>query len=1475
MGTKTTDATLPPELAGRVDAVCDRFEKAWRAGHRLPVEDLLAAATEAEQPIFLRELIALEMELRLQQGEEPLAQDYYPRFRCLEPSLLHAMIEKARKNLTPPIVDLQPTPESWDAKQQATVGIEPENVGRIHVEAEPIPGFRLVKKLGKGGFGEVWEALAPGGIRVAMKFVSLRGHAGAVELQALQVIKEIRHPHLLFIFGAWEKEDWLIIGMELADQTLKDRFDEVVAVGLPGISFPELLKYSKEAARVIDFLNKPRHFLEGKKPVGIHHGDIKPQNILLVGGGVKLGDFGLVRLLERHDPDRRFGLTPAFAAPESFLRQSTRWSDQYSLAMTYCYLRTGRLPARRETTTCTEGEQERPLDLSMVTAEERPALRRALAANPRERWPNCRMFIQALAEKPPKADDARKASLPSEEEAMFSRTSETSELSVPTVAPTAEWISRSRPEAAQPASEIVPGYKRERKAPGDPVKVWKESGPAGDHLARATRHYRPWVLLLFLILLLWGLLKSIVWLGPTAPSQFQTLPWLVLLLLLLGGIAGVRWLWRKRTREQRRVASVSKQPDAREEIGSESFRELQVGEVKAKPEDTIAPPAAVGRKTELPVHGLPQQAPSSVQPVHSKGMLQDKLDRIRPPRVQITFDTETGGAAARVGLPFVVGVMADFTGHPLQSLEPFNKRRFVEIDRDNFDSVLQTQSPRLALQVPFRIDSDDALLKVELQFRKFNDFDPGQIANQVPVLKELLETRRKLVASLESLPPREGELRRQIAAIDRRLSLQVAEIMHHPEFQKLEATWRGLQYLVYQSETGDNLKIRVLNISKTELLDDLENAGEFDQSILFKKVYEDEYDVFGGTPYGMLVGDYEFSRHPQDIKLLDEISKVAAHAHAPFIAAADPNMLNLKSFAELSDPRDLARQFETPDAIPWKSFRDSDQARFAGLTLPRIRARYPYGQEFHKVQEFNFEEAADGKERDHYLWMSAAWAYAARVTDAFALHGWFAITRVHTFHTDEGNTAMRCPTEVAISERREYEISKLGFLPLIYLENKDCAVFGSAQSCQKPREFLDPEARAAAELSAKLNYTLCTSRFVHYLSVIARGKMASLQGPKEVERFLNEWIQNYVDPNPEMSGPASRAERPFKETKIEVRECPGKSNQFEANAYFRLHFQFEGISSPFLNEKVSIPTKLPGTEHLPEVLEGHTDSVWSIAIAPDGRHLLSGSMDCSLRWWDLATRTESFRLDGQWEGVTSVAVSPDGRCGLSGSLDGRVHLWDLEKGKLLHQIQGHNGRVLAVAFSSDGQFGLSGGEDQTIKMWNGNCQEIRRFPDLGSWVTTLVLLPKERYVASGSEDGIVRLWDSYTGRELRRFDGHTGPIRSVALSPTEKFILSAGNDTTIRLLDAETMQEVRCYRGHEDWVRSVAFSPDGRWILSGSDDETVRLWNVETGDEMHRFQGHSWSVVTVAFSRDGWFAFSGSDDTTIRIWDLAAEGITI
>jgi type VI secretion system protein ImpC len=470
-------------------------------------------------------------------------------------------------------------------------------------------------------------------------------------------------------------------------------------------------------------------------------------------------------------------------------------------------------------------------------------------------------------------------------------------------------------------------------------------------------------------------------------------------------------------------------------------------------------------------------------------------------------------------------------------------------------TVQTKEAPNLLDQViaATRPQSDKEAERAKTYFRQFLDqaVQPGQV-----VSKDV-----------------ESNIKYWIAQIDKKLSSQLNEIMHDPDFQRLEATWCGLKYLVDQSETGDTLKIRVLNVSKRDLFKDLERAAEFDQSALFKKVYEEEYGQLGGEPYGMLVGDYEFGRNAEDISLLKMISGVAAAAHAPFVSAANPKLFGFERFTELPAPRDLAKIFQSVEYAAWKSFRESEDSRFTALTMPHVLGRLPYGEKFKRVDAFNFEEFVDGKDHDKYLWMNAAWAYAARITDAVSKYGWMARTRgvegggkveglpVHTFPTDDGDVAMKCPTEIAISDRREFELSNLGFLPLLHSKNRDFAVFMGAQSCQKPKQYFDPAANANAELSAKFNYIMCVSRFAHYLKVMARDKIGSFMEVKDCERWLNDWINHYVIANPEDAGEEAKARSPLSDARVEVREVKGKPGWYEAVAWLRPHFQLETLTT--------------------------------------------------------------------------------------------------------------------------------------------------------------------------------------------------------------------------------------------------------------------------------------------------------------------------
>ncbi len=417
----------------------------------------------------------------------------------------------------------------------------------------------------------------------------------------------------------------------------------------------------------------------------------------------------------------------------------------------------------------------------------------------------------------------------------------------------------------------------------------------------------------------------------------------------------------------------------------------------------------------------------------------------------------------------------------------------------------------------------------------------------------------------------EAMINARIAQIDALISAQLNEVMHHPDLQKLEATWRGLKYMLGQSETNDMMKIKIFNVSKKELLKDLQKAPEFDQSALFKKVYEEEYGVFGGAPFGALLGDYEFSRGGQDIELLEKISNVAAAAHAPFLTAASHEMFNLESFAQIDAPRDMSKIFDSTEYAKWKAFRQTDDSRYVALTCPRILMREPYGSATVPVEAFNYEEAVDGRNHDHYLWGNAAWALGARVTQAFSMYGWCAMIRgvesgglveglpVHNFRTDSGDIAMKCPTEAQITDRREKELADQGFVPLVHQKGTPNACFFSVQSAQKPKIYSTDAATANARISAQIPYIFAVSRFAHYLKVMMRDKIGGYMSRSDCDAFLNKWISNYVVSNDGASVEV-KAKRPLREARVDVTEIPGKPGAYRAVAFLRPHFQLDELS---------------------------------------------------------------------------------------------------------------------------------------------------------------------------------------------------------------------------------------------------------------------------------------------------------------------------
>lgn len=417
----------------------------------------------------------------------------------------------------------------------------------------------------------------------------------------------------------------------------------------------------------------------------------------------------------------------------------------------------------------------------------------------------------------------------------------------------------------------------------------------------------------------------------------------------------------------------------------------------------------------------------------------------------------------------------------------------------------------------------------------------------------------------------DATINQRIAQIDHLISLQLNEILHHPEFQKLEASWRGLKYLMDQSETSALLKIRVLNASKKELLRDLQRAPEFDQSTLFKKIYEEEFGIFGGEPFGALIGDYEFGKSPEDMEFLERVSQVAAGAHAPFLTAAGADLLNMENFSQLGEPRDIGKIFDSTEYAKWRSFRASEDSRYVGLCMPHILMRLPYGKETKPIDDFNYEEAVDGTDHSKYLWGNAAYALGARLTQAFAQYGWCAAIRgveggglveglpAHNFRTDEGDIALKCPTEIAITDRREKELADQGLIPLVHCKGTDYAAFFSVQSTNKPKKYDQAAANANARLSAQLPYILAVSRFAHYMKSIMRDKIGGFMSRGECETFITRWIMQYVTDDDNASA-ATKSKYPLREAKVEVSEVPGKPGVYRAIAFLRPHFQLDELT---------------------------------------------------------------------------------------------------------------------------------------------------------------------------------------------------------------------------------------------------------------------------------------------------------------------------
>ncbi|MBC7704675.1 MAG: type VI secretion system contractile sheath large subunit [Rhodoferax sp.] len=481
--------------------------------------------------------------------------------------------------------------------------------------------------------------------------------------------------------------------------------------------------------------------------------------------------------------------------------------------------------------------------------------------------------------------------------------------------------------------------------------------------------------------------------------------------------------------------------------------------------------------------------------------------------------------------------------------------------------MAETQSSSALAAVSFEGSDLASLLQKEFKPKSDEAKSAVELAVQTLAQQALAQTQligKDVVKSIEDM----------IAAIDKKLSDQVNQILHHEDFQKLEGAWRGLHYMVNNTETDEQLKIRVMNISKADLGKTLKRykGTNWDQSPLFKKVYEEEFGQFGGEPFGCLVGDYHFDQSAPDVELLAEMAKVSAAAMAPFITGASPTLMQMDSWQELANPRDLTKIFSTPEYAAWRSLRESDDAKYLGLAMPRFLARLPYGSKTNPVEAFNFEEDTGSADHGKYTWANAAYAMATNINRSFKEYGWCSRIRgiesggavenlpTHSFPTDDGGVDMKCPTEVAIADRREAELAKAGFMPLIHRKNTDFAAFIGAQSLQKPAEYDDPDATANANLAARLPYLFSTCRFAHYLKCIVRDKVGSFKEREDMERWLSKWIMQYVDGDPINSSEETKARKPLAAAEVVVEEDPANPGYYSSKFFLRPHYQLEGLT---------------------------------------------------------------------------------------------------------------------------------------------------------------------------------------------------------------------------------------------------------------------------------------------------------------------------